>query len=271
MCCSALYYCFSFILNCSFYIRFYNLHQVQSTASSLSPTCPESKIVRLLLSGPLCSTVTAVTSPSAGSVSTIEAMVNCDIADGRVGTVMDVLYSSFIASSSTTVPLTSSSLLASPPVPSTSTATSGTSFISNSDSSQEHGNLNLFQDFNGEDMEKKKEGSNNRGRDATSNSSSINRSRSEGSSGIKVLSCHEKGDLFVVIEQMLQTGRREEAALLASKNKEWALALLIASNCGTDTYKEISRAFASSTFPSSSPLHLATLLFSSQVKNIINM
>ena len=120
-------------------------------------------------------------------------------------------------------------------------------------------------------MEKKKEGSNNRGRDATSNSSSINRSHSEGSSGIKVLSCHEKGDLFVVIEQMLQTGRREEAALLASKNKEWALALLIASNCGTDTYKEISRAFASSTFPSSSPLHLATLLFSGQVKNIMNM
>ena len=44
------------------------------------------------------------------------------------------------------------------------------------------------------------------------------------------MTCCEKGTLFVVIEQMLQTGRREEAALLASKNKEWALALLIASN-----------------------------------------
>ena len=203
-------------------------------------------------------------------------MANSDIADGKMGTVTDVLYTSFIASSATIVPLTSTSLLANPSV--ASTATSGTAFAGSSDNSQAHGNLNLFQDFNGEDMEKKNEESYNRGRDArssnsssSSSSSSINRSHSEGSSGFKSMTCCEKGTLFVVIEQMLQTGRREEAALLASKNKEWALALLIASNCGTDTYKEVSRAFASSTFPSSSPLHLATLLFSSQVNMIRNI
>ena len=203
-------------------------------------------------------------------------MANSDIADGKMGTVTDVLYTSFIASSTTIVPLTSTSLLANPSV--ASTATSGTAFAGSSDNSQAHGNLNLFQDFNGEDMEKKNEESYNRGRDArssnsssSSSSSSINRSHSEGSSGFKSMTCCEKGTLFVVIEQMLQTGRREEAALLASKNKEWALALLIASNCGTDMYKEVSRAFASSTFPSSSPLHLATLMFSSQVNMIRNM
>jgi hypothetical protein len=45
--------------------------------------------------------------------------------------------------------------------------------------------------------------------------------------------------------------------------------MLVASNCGADKYREVSKAYASSSFPSSSPLHMATLLFSNQASSAL--
>ena len=75
-----------------------------------------------------------------------------------------------------------------------------------------------------------------------------------------------KGELYSTIESYLLSGRREEAVSTAVLHKEWTLALLISSNCGEEEYREVSKAFAVATFPSSSPMHLAALLFSNQVR-----
>jgi Sec23-binding domain of Sec16 len=87
-------------------------------------------------------------------------------------------------------------------------------------------------------------------------------SSSSSSSAPRLLS---KAELYGTIESYLLSGRREEAVATAVLHKEWTLALLISSNCGEEEYREVSKAFAVATFPSASPLHLAALLFSSQV------
>jgi hypothetical protein len=71
------------------------------------------------------------------------------------------------------------------------------------------------------------------------------------------------------LEVLLLAGKREEAVALAVNRQEWAMAMLVATNCGKETYKEVSKAFAASTFPSSSPLHLAALLFSNQASSAL--
>lgn len=76
---------------------------------------------------------------------------------------------------------------------------------------------------------------------------------------------NDKSEFFASLESVLLSGHREEAARLAVAHNEWPIALLIASNCGADKYREVAKAYAVSTFPACSPLHLATLLFSNQV------
>jgi hypothetical protein len=78
-----------------------------------------------------------------------------------------------------------------------------------------------------------------------------------------------RGELWATLEILLLAGKREEAVALAVNRQEWAMAMLIATNCGADTYKEVSKAFAASTFPPSSPLHLAALLFSNQASSAL--
>ena len=152
--------------------------------------------------------------------------------DRVVDAVTDTLYSSFIATSSDRM----------------------------NDNSLSRENVSQILNSKGDDMEKKEE------RDEKDRNKNIN---SCSSIECKKMSSSDKGQLFMIIENMLLTGKREEAALLASRESEWALALVIASNCGPSTYKEISKAYAISSFPRSSPLYLATLLFSNQVKSKI--
>jgi hypothetical protein len=45
---------------------------------------------------------------------------------------------------------------------------------------------------------------------------------------------------------------------------DWALALLVASNCGQEKYQEVCRAYATASLPLHSPLHLASMMFSNQ-------
>ena len=153
--------------------------------------------------------------------------------DRVVDAVTDTLYSSFIA----------------------------TSYDRMNDNSLSRENVSQILNSKGDDMDKKEE------RDEKDRNKNINSSSS--SIECKKMSSSDKGQLFMIIENMLLTGKREEAALLASRESEWALALVIASNCGPSTYKEISKAYAISSFPRSSPLYLATLLFSNQVKSKI--
>ena len=66
-------------------------------------------------------------------------------------------------------------------------------------------------------------------------------------------------------------GQRDEAIALAQHHQDFALALLVASNCGDGKkYQEVVRTYAKASFPSVSPLHLASLLFSSQAASAIN-
>ena len=74
-----------------------------------------------------------------------------------------------------------------------------------------------------------------------------------------------KGELFALLESLLLRGKRDEAVAAAVAHREWPIALLIASNCGPDEYREVTKAYATCTFPNASPLHLAALLFSNQV------
>ena len=73
------------------------------------------------------------------------------------------------------------------------------------------------------------------------------------------------------MERLLFMGQRDEAIALAQHHQDFALALLVASNCGDGKkYQEVVRTYAKASFPSVSPLHLASLLFSSQAAAAIN-
>ena len=72
------------------------------------------------------------------------------------------------------------------------------------------------------------------------------------------------------MEHLLFMGQRDEAIALAQHHQDFALALLVASNCGDGKkYQEVVRTYARASFPSASPLHLASLLFSSQAASVI--
>ena len=71
------------------------------------------------------------------------------------------------------------------------------------------------------------------------------------------------------IEELLLNGRREEAVQIAVEQKDWALAVLIAGNCKVETYQEVVRSYADETFPSSSPMHFLSMLYSNQATSAI--
>ena len=78
-----------------------------------------------------------------------------------------------------------------------------------------------------------------------------------------------RSDCYASVECLLLAGRRDEAVSVASSSGDWALALLIASNCGQDKYQEVCRAYAAATLPQNSPLHLASMVFSNQANALL--
>ncbi len=64
------------------------------------------------------------------------------------------------------------------------------------------------------------------------------------------------------VQDLLLRGERESAVSEALTQKNYALALLIASMCDRTTYRITARRFADEALPVGSPLHTATLLFS---------
>lgn len=72
-----------------------------------------------------------------------------------------------------------------------------------------------------------------------------------------------------MIEQLLLKGNREEAVRIAVQHKDWALALLIGGNCKVETYQEVIRMFAEETFPTSSPMHFLSMLYSNQASSAV--
>lgn len=71
------------------------------------------------------------------------------------------------------------------------------------------------------------------------------------------------------IEELLLKGLREEAVEVAVQQKDWALAVLIAGNCKVETYQEVIRSYAEETFPTSSPMHFLSMLYSNQATSAI--
>ena len=218
------------------------------SVGSYSPTSPESLIINLLLATPTPSTSNSNSTLSSTGTGIMSNQDNSsgsgsssgsDIAHTSLSGSTRHLYESFSAATPTAITSSSSSSALIPP-------TISTTFSNSSDSS-----LSLFQSSSPlspnpnplqvqTDNDKYKVNKNNM----------------------------SKGELFSMIEEMLLTGKREEASTLAMEHREWALALLISSNCGPEKYREVSKAYATCTFPSSSPLHLATLLFSNQVSEV---
>ena len=90
-------------------------------------------------------------------------------------------------------------------------------------------------------------------------------------SNTNMVTATSKGELHLMLETLLLAGKREEAIAVSVMHKEWAMAMLIASNCGSVEYSEVSKAYAESSFPAATPLHLATLLFSNQVCTNVHM
>ena len=88
-------------------------------------------------------------------------------------------------------------------------------------------------------------------------------------SNTNIVRAASKGELYLMLETLLLAGKREEAIAVSVLHKEWAMAMLIASNCGSVEYSEVSKAYAENCFPASTPLHLATLLFSNQVRTFV--
>lgn len=68
------------------------------------------------------------------------------------------------------------------------------------------------------------------------------------------------------VQDLLLRGERESAVSEALTQKNYALALLIASMCDRTTYRITARRFADEALPIGSPLHTATLLFSDNLE-----
>ena len=100
---------------------------------------------------------------------------------------------------------------------------------------------------------------------STSSGSSSTLPSTSSSLALNTIKDGSKGELFALLESLLLRGKRDEAVAAAVAHREWPIALLIASNCGPDEYREVTKAYATCTFPNASPLHLAALLFSNQV------
>lgn len=68
------------------------------------------------------------------------------------------------------------------------------------------------------------------------------------------------------VQDLLLRGERESAVSEALDNKNYALALLIASFCDRTTYQIVARRFADEALPQGSPLHTVSLLFSENIE-----
>ena len=68
------------------------------------------------------------------------------------------------------------------------------------------------------------------------------------------------------VQDLLLRGERESAVSEALTQKNYALALVIASMCDRTTYRITARRFADEALPVGSPLHTATLLFSDNLE-----
>ena len=68
------------------------------------------------------------------------------------------------------------------------------------------------------------------------------------------------------VQDLILSGERESAVSEALTQKNYALALLIASMCDRTTYQITSRRFADEVLERGSPLHTATLLFSNNLE-----
>jgi hypothetical protein len=75
--------------------------------------------------------------------------------------------------------------------------------------------------------------------------------------------------LHATVEGLLVEGRREEAVEKALECNDWALAIVIASVCGKDTYQRVIKAFADSNYPKASGLNLMSLIYSSQAEGAL--
>ena len=71
------------------------------------------------------------------------------------------------------------------------------------------------------------------------------------------------------IEELLLKGKREDAVQIAVQHKDWALAMLIAGNCKVETYQEVIKSYAEETFPTSSPMHFLSMLYSNQANSAV--
>lgn len=72
--------------------------------------------------------------------------------------------------------------------------------------------------------------------------------------------------LHATVEGLLVEGRREEAVDTALESHDWALAIVVASVCGKETYQRVVKAFADSNYPKASGLNLMSLIYSSQAE-----
>ena len=68
------------------------------------------------------------------------------------------------------------------------------------------------------------------------------------------------------VQSLLLRGERESAVSEALDNRNYALALLIASFCDRTTYQIVARRFADEALPRGSPLHTVSLLFSENIE-----
>lgn len=81
---------------------------------------------------------------------------------------------------------------------------------------------------------------------------------------------HQKmAALHATVEGLLVEGRREEAVEKALESNDWALAIVVASVCGRETYQRVVKSFADANFPKSSGLNLMSLIYSSQAEGSV--
>ena len=90
--------------------------------------------------------------------------------------------------------------------------------------------------------------------------------RTNGGNIMPVLTTSPPSSDLVEVQDMLLRGERESAVSEALTQKNYALALVIASMCDPTTYRITARRFADETLPAGSPLHTATLLFSDNLE-----
>jgi hypothetical protein len=72
--------------------------------------------------------------------------------------------------------------------------------------------------------------------------------------------------IHIIFSLLQMRGNREEAVDEALESKNYALALLIASVCGADTYQIVAQRFADEVLSPGSPLHTVALMLSQNLE-----